>query len=112
MGRSICTLLPNSYNPELKPGELIEKRINNHERRITKKNSNNKVFYKIGDRVRLQNVITKEFKLIGTITALRLADERGYPTTRRCRFLCPLAPEHDPKVAKQNHKERNISKPH
>ena len=122
MGRSIRTLIPNSYNPELKPGELIEKRINNHERRITKKNSNNKVLYKIGDRVCLQNVITKEFKLIGTITNLRLADDgavvsygiatdKGYPTTRHRRFLHQLAPEHDPKVAKQNHKERNISKP-
>ena len=93
MGQPIHILLPNLYNPELKPGELIEKRINNHERRITKKNSNNKVLYKIGDRVRLQNVITKEFKLIGTITNLRLADDgavvsygiatdRGYQTNR------------------------------
>ena len=39
MGRSIRTLLPNSYKPELKTGELIEKRIANHEKRITKKNS-------------------------------------------------------------------------
>ena len=31
MGRSIHTLLPNSYNLELKTGELIEKRIANHE---------------------------------------------------------------------------------
>ena len=66
MGRSIRTLLPNSYNPELKPGELIEKRITNHERRITKKNSNNKILYQIGDRVRLQNIVTKELKLFGT----------------------------------------------
>ena len=113
LGRLIRTLLPNSYNPELKPEELIEKRIKNHERRITKKNSNNKVLYKIGDRVRLQTVITKEFKLIGTITNLRLADDgaygiatdRGCPTTRHRQFLHPLAPEHDPKVAKYNHKE-------
>ena len=59
MGRSICTLLPNSYNPELKTGELIEKQIANHEKRITKKNSNNKILYQIGDRVRLQNIVTK-----------------------------------------------------
>ena len=109
-------------NPELKPGELIEKRITNHERGITKKNSNNKILYHIGDRVRLQNIVTKEFKLIGTITNLRLADDgavvsygiatdKGYNTTRHRRFLRPLAPEHDPKVAKQNNKESNVSKP-
>ena len=69
------TLLPNSYNPELITGELIKKRIANHEKRITKKNSNNKILYQIGDRVRLQNIVTKEFKLFGTITNLRLADD-------------------------------------
>ena len=79
-------------------------------------------FYQIGDRVRLQNIVTKEFKLFGTITNLRLADDgavvsygiatdKGYNTTRHRRFLRPLAPEQDPKVAKYNHKERDISKP-
>ena len=75
MGRSIRTLLPNSYNLELKTGELMEKLIANHEKRITKKNSNNKILYQIGERVRLQNIVTKEFKLFGTITNLRLADD-------------------------------------
>ena len=48
--------------------------------------------YQIGDRVRLQNIVTKEFKLFGTITNLRLADDgavvsygiatdKGYNTT-------------------------------
>ena len=64
----------------------------------------------------------KEFKLFGTITNLRLADngavvsygialDKGYNTKRHQRFLRPLAAEHDPKITKQNNKERNVSKP-
>ena len=34
MGRSISTLLPNSYNPELNTGELIKKRIENHKKEL------------------------------------------------------------------------------
>ena len=96
------SLLPNSYNPELNTGELIKKRIENHEKRITKKNSNNKILYQV-------------FKLLGTITSVRLANDgavvsyeiatdRGYNTTRHRRFLRPLAAEHDPKIIKQNNK--------
>ena len=62
---------------------------------------------------------TKEFKLIGKITSLRVADDGavvrcgiatngGYSTTRHHRFLRPLAAEHDPQVIKQNNK--NVSK--
>ena len=51
MGRSIHTLLPNSYNTELKTGELRNKCIENHEKRITKKNTNNKILYQVGERV-------------------------------------------------------------
>ena len=44
MGRSIQSLLPNSYDPNLNTGDLINKRIQNHEKRITKKNTNNKFY--------------------------------------------------------------------
>ena len=68
----------------------------------------------------MQNIVTKEFKLLGTITSFRLADDgavvsygiaadRGYNTTRHRRFLCPLATEHDPKIIKQNN--NNVTKP-
>ena len=68
----------------------------------------------------MQNIVTKEFKLLGTMTSLRLADDgavvsygiatdKGYNTTRHRRFLRPLAAEHDPKIIKQNNK--NVSKP-
>ena len=59
MGRSIRSLLPNSYDPNLNTGNLIECRIDNHERRITKKNKTNKIIYDIGAKVRLQDVKTK-----------------------------------------------------
>ena len=73
----------------------------------------------MGARVRLQDVVTKEFKLLGTITSLRLADDgavvsygiatdRGYNTTQNRRFLRPLAAKHDPQVIKQNNK--NVAK--
>ena len=74
MGRSIRSLLPNSYDPNLDTGNLIKRRIDNHEKRITKKNKTNKIIYDIGARVRLQDVKTKEFKILGTITNQRVAD--------------------------------------
>ena len=63
---------------------------------------------------------TKEFKLLGTITSLRVADngavvsyriatDRGYTTTRHQRFLRALAAEHDPQAMKQSNK--NVTKP-
>merc|ERR1712030_205631 len=48
LNRSIRSLLPNSIDPNLNPKELIERRILNHEHRITNKNKNNKVIYDIG----------------------------------------------------------------
>ena len=74
MGRSIRSLLPNSYDPNLNTGNLIKRRIENHEKRITKKNKTNKIIYDIGARVCLQDVKTKEFKILGTITNQRVAD--------------------------------------
>ena len=63
---------------------------------------------------------TKEFKLLGTITSQRVADngavvsykiatDQGYSTTRHRRFLKPLAAEHDPQAIKQSNK--NVTKP-
>ena len=40
MGRSIRSLLPNSIDPNLNSGDLIKRRVFNHERRITNKNKN------------------------------------------------------------------------
>ena len=48
MGRSIRSLLPNSYDPNLNTGNLIKCRIDNNERRITNKNKTNKIIYDIG----------------------------------------------------------------
>ena len=112
MGRSIRSLLPNSYDPNLNTGNLIKRRIENHEKRITKKNKTNKIIYDIGARVRLQDVKTKKFKILGTITNQRVADngvvvsyeietDLGYQTTWHRRFLNPLAAEHDPKEIKK-----------
>ena len=47
--------------------ELIYKRIKNHEGRIKNKNKMNKLVYMPGDRVRLQNIRTKDFNLTGTV---------------------------------------------
>ena len=47
----------------------------------------------------------------GAVVSYGIATDKGYQTTRHRRFLHSLAPEHDPKVAKHNHKERDISKP-
>ena len=65
-------------------------------------------FYDIGARVRLQEVKSKEFKIMGTVTDQRIADngavvsyeidtDLGYKTTRHRRFMKRLAKEHDPK---------------
>ena len=57
--RSVRSLLPNSIDPQLEPKELIRRRILNHEGKIKNKNRNNKVIYKVGSRVRLQDVKRK-----------------------------------------------------
>ena len=65
----------------------------------------------MGDRVRLQSIVTKEFILTGTIELLRTTDDgrvvsydiatdKGYTTTRHRRYLRPLHPEHHPKIPK------------
>ena len=89
-------------------GNLIKRRVFNHERRITNKNKNNKVIYDIGARVRLQEVKSKEFKIMGTVTEQRIAEsgmvvsyeidtDLGYKTMRHRRFMKPLEKEHNPK---------------
>ena len=58
--------------------------------------------------MRLQEVKSKEFKIMGTVTDQRIADsgvvvsyeidtDLGYKTTRHHCFMKPLAAEHDPK---------------
>ena len=42
-GRSLGIKLPNSVNPEIKVDELIRRRIEKHDARITKKNKRNKI---------------------------------------------------------------------
>ena len=70
----------------------------------TKIEGRNKLIYLIGDRVRLQNVKTKDFLLTGTVVGLRETDDHrvlsydiqtdlGYETTRHRRFLRPLYKE-------------------
>ena len=113
LNRSIRSLLPNSIDPNLNPKELIRKRILNHEHRIKNKNKNNKVIYDIGARVRLQEVKTKEFSILGTVTEQRFTDsgvivsyliktDLGYYTTRHRRFMKALAKEDDPKEKTAN----------
>merc|ERR1712215_201306 len=107
-GRSIRSKLPNSVDPGIKSDKLIEKRIEKHDERITKKNKTNKILYEVGQRVRLQNVATKDWDLKGTVERLRYADDRrvvsyyimtdtNNMTTRHRRYLKPLHPEHDPR---------------
>merc|ERR1712030_188118 len=107
-GRSVRSRLPNSVDPEVKSNELIEKRIRKHDARITNKNKRNKVRYQIGQRVRLQNVATRDWDLKGTVESLRTADDgrvvsyyimtdRNHLTTRHRRFLKPLNKDQDQK---------------
>ena len=74
-GRSIRGRLPNSVDPEIKSEELIQKRIQTHDGRIKEKNKKNKIFYTVGQRVRLQNVGTKDWDLKGTVERLWYADD-------------------------------------
>ena len=86
---------------------LIKRRIENHEKRIKNENKSNKVIYDIGDRVRLQDVKTKEFSRNGTVIEQRKTDsgtivsyiiktDRGRITTRHRKFLRRLEIENDP----------------
>ena len=58
LGLFLHTRVPNYINPNLNTRELIKKRIENHEHRMTKnRNKNkNKIIYFTGDRVMIQNV--------------------------------------------------------
>ena len=86
---------------------MIQKRIQNNDGRINNKNKKNKILYTVGQRVRLQNVGTKDWDLKGTVERLRYADDGRVVsyyimtdlnnlTTRHRRYLKPLHPEHDP----------------
>ena len=117
--RSVRAFLPNSIDPQLDPKELINRRISNHEGRIKNKNQNNKVFYKVGSRVRLQDVKSKLFSTLGTVLEQRTTDsgdivsyiiktDRGHVTTRHRKFMRQLEPENDPQI-KNNF--TNLDKP-
>lgn len=62
LGRSVRTRVPNSINPNLNTRELIEKRIEYHEHRMTKNRykNKNKIIYSTGNRVMIQNIRTKD----------------------------------------------------
>ena len=112
-GRSVRSRLPNSINPEIKSSELIKRRIQKHDARIKNKNKTNKILYEVGQRVRLQNIATRDWDLKGTIDKLRIADDgrvlsydvftdKNHMTTRHRRYLKPLHKEHDPKIPKND----------
>ena len=67
--------MPNSINPEIKSVELINVREEKHDDRIKGKNRTNKILYEVGQRVRLQNVVSKDWSLKGTIDLLRTTDD-------------------------------------
>ena len=54
---------------------VIQKRIQTHDGRIKEKNKKMKILYTVGQRVRLQNVGTKDWDLKGTVERLRHADD-------------------------------------
>ena len=102
--------IPNSINNQIDPNMLIKRRIENHEKRIKNENKSNKVIYDIGDRVRLQDVKTKEFSRNGTVIEQRKTDsgtivsyiiktDRGRITTCHRKFLRRLEIENDPIIS-------------
>merc|ERR1712055_925725 len=124
-GRSIRGRLPNSVDPGIKSEELIQKRIQTHDGRIKEKNKKNKILYRVGQRVRLQNVGTKDWDLKGTVERLRYTDDgrvvsyyimtdTNNMTTRHRKYLKPLHPEHDPRNTENDktiaHKNTNVGK--
>ena len=105
--------MPNSINTQLDPQMLINRRIENHEKRIKNENKNNKVIYEIGARVRLQDVKTKLFSQNGTVIEQRNTDsgtivsyviktDRGRITTRHRKFMRRLEIENDPTITSTN----------
>ena len=111
--RSLRSGMPNSINTQLDPQMLINRRIENHEKRIKNENKNNKVIYEIGARVRLQDVKTKLFSQNGTVIEQRTTDsgtivsyviktDRGRITTRHRKFMRKLEIENDPTIRSNN----------
>ena len=78
----------------------------------------NKILYEVGQRVRLQNVSTRDWELKGTIDQIRTTDDgrvvsydvlpdKGPMTTRHRRYLRPLHRDHDPKIPKNKNDTDN-----
>ena len=74
---------------------------------------------KVGQRVRLQNISTRDWELKGTIDQIRTANDgrvvsydvltdKGHMTTRHRRYLCPLHRDHDPKILKNKDNTDNV----
>ena len=59
LGKSVRSKMPNSVNPEIESSNLIKRRIEKHDNRIKETNKTNKILYKVGDRVMLQNIANK-----------------------------------------------------
>merc|ERR1712055_296242 len=98
---------------------LIERRIQKHDDRIKNKKKTKKILYDIGQRVRLQNISTRDWELKGTIDQIRTADDgrvvsydvftdRNHMTTRHRRYLRPLHKDHDPKIPKTKNDTDNV----
>ena len=69
--------------------------------------------YEVGQRVRLQNIATRDWDLKGTIDRIRTADDgrvvsydvftdKNHMTTRHRRYLRPLHKDQDPKIPKND----------
>ena len=107
---------------QLNIDELIERRIQKHKNLIKGKNHTNKITYVVGDRVRLQNIKTKDFLLTGTVVGQRESDDQkilsyniqtdcGYETTRHRRFLRPLLTDEEiTEKSKQSAQGSNVTK--
>ena len=104
-------------NPEIKSSELISRRIQKHDDIIENKNNTSKILYEIGQRVRLQNVSTRDWELKGTIDQMRTTDDgrvvsydvltdKGHMTTRHRRYLRPLHRD-EPKIPKNKNNTDN-----
>ena len=96
-----------TVKPSLNPETLIHKRIMNHKKKIKNELKTNKLIYSPGDLMRIQNIRTKDWELLGTVETQQVADDRsilsyeikthlGYPTTRHRRFLRPLVEKTTP----------------
>merc|ERR1712105_491527 len=104
--RSVRSDMPNSINNKIKPQELIDRRIENHEARMKGKNKS-KTVYTVGTHVRLQNSKTKLFDTNGTVIEPRWTDSNeivsyvirtddGLIPLRHRMFLKQLDPTCDP----------------